>query len=168
MQTKFRVIVQVAMMIALSVVLARFVSINTLYLRVSFGFVPVVICAILYGPMWAAATAGIADIIGTILFPVGPYFPGFTVTAMLTGIIFGLFLYKREEKSILCLTGAVLTNAVVVSLLANTVNLTILTGTPFLTLLPTRLFQNALMIPIMLVSCGVCLAIVKSIKRRYA
>ncbi len=167
MQPKLRMFVQVSMLIALSVVLARFLSINTIYVRIGFGFVPVVVCAIMYGPAWAAVTAGIADFIGAVLFPTGAYFPGFTLTAMLTGIIFGLFLYKREEKNVPALLGAVLVNGVVVSLLANTVNISILTGTSFMVLLPTRLLQNALMIPIMFVSCGLCLAVVKTLKRHY-
>jgi ECF transporter S component (folate family) len=30
-----------------------------------------------------------------LIFPMGPYFPGFTLTAFLTGLTFGLVLYKK-------------------------------------------------------------------------
>ncbi|MEE1007413.1 MAG: hypothetical protein U0L66_09535 [Acutalibacteraceae bacterium] len=30
------------------------------------------------------AVSGIADILGTLIFPTGPYYPGFTLTAVIT------------------------------------------------------------------------------------
>ncbi len=41
----------------------------------------------------------LADLIGATLFPAGPFFAGFTLSAFLTGLIYGLILYKREKKT---------------------------------------------------------------------
>ena len=53
-----------AFMIALSVVLSKLVSINISFLRIGFGFLPIAILAILYGPVVAAVGYGLADLIG--------------------------------------------------------------------------------------------------------
>ena len=73
------------------VVLSRFLSISTESLKIGFAFVPLVCCAMLYGPVWGAVAGGLADFIGAVLFPIGPYFPGFTLTNALIGLVFGLF-----------------------------------------------------------------------------
>ena len=85
-----------AMLVALNVVLTRYFSISTQFLRIGFGFLPVAVFSILYGPVPSGIAAALADVIGYFLNPTGPYFPGFTLSAFLLGLIFGLFLYKRE------------------------------------------------------------------------
>lgn len=84
------------MLLAMEVVLSRFLSIQTSITRIGFGFVPLVIAGILYGPVASTILAGLADILGALLFPTGAFFPGLTVTAVLVGLVYGLFLYKRE------------------------------------------------------------------------
>ena len=86
-----------AVLIAMEIVLNRFLSINTPGLKIGFSFVPIVMAAILFGPVAAGVIYGMADLIGAILFPIGPYFPGFTVCAVLMGMVYGLFLYKKER-----------------------------------------------------------------------
>ena len=78
-----------AFMTALSVVLSKLVSVNISFLRIGFGFLPIAVLAIMYGPVVAAIGYGLADLIGAFLFPTGTFFPGFTVSAVLTGLIFG-------------------------------------------------------------------------------
>lgn len=87
-----------ALLIALEIVLSRFCSINTSGWKIGFSFVPVVVAAVMYGPTVAAIVYALSDFLGAILFPIGPYFPGFTVSAALMGFVYGLFLYRREEK----------------------------------------------------------------------
>lgn len=139
--------VQVALFIAVEIVLSRFCSIATPVVKIGFGFVPIAICGMLYGPLWAGVAGGLADLVGAVLFPIGAYFPGFTVSATLTGIVFGLFLHK-EKASWPRLALAVGVNGLGISLCLSTYWLTILTGSPFIGLLPTRIVQNLIMIPI--------------------
>ena len=121
-------------MIALVVVLSKLVSINISFLRIGFGFLPIAILAILYGPVWAAVGYAIADVIGGFLFPTGPFFPGFTLSAFLTGLIFGLVLYKKEITLLRALAASALV-ALLVNLLLNTYWLTFILGKGFNVLL---------------------------------
>lgn len=147
MKIQLKLIVHVAILIALEIVLSRFLSISTSIVKIGFSFVPIAICAMMYGPVWAGITGVMADFIGASLFPIGAYFPGFTLSAALTGIVFGLFLYKRKGNWAQ-LAGAVAINCIFISLLLSTYWLTILWGDSFLVLLPTRIVQNLIMIPI--------------------
>ena len=108
-----------ALLIALDVVFSRVLAINTPLMKIGLGFAAVAVAAMLYGPAWAALTAALGDLIGALLFPTGAYFPGFTATAALTGLIFGLFLYRREKSWLLAFLAA-LCNCLLVTLLLNT------------------------------------------------
>lgn len=108
-----------ALLIALDVVFTRVLAINTPLMKIGLGFTAVAVSAMLYGPLWAALTAGLGDLIGALMFPTGAYFPGFTLTAALTGFIFGLFLYRREGKWLRAFLAA-LTNSFFVTLALNT------------------------------------------------
>ena len=137
-----------AFMIALSVVLSKLVSINISFLRIGFGFLPIAVLAILYGPIVAAVGYGLADIIGAFLFPTGTFFPGFTLSAVLTGLIFGFVLYKKEVT----ITRALIASALVclgVNLLLNTFWLTFIIGKGFKVLLASRALKEIVAIPVM-------------------
>ena len=132
-----------AMMTALAVVLNRFCSIHTAGWTIGFAFVPVAMTAILYGPAAAAVVGGLADLVGALLFPFGPYFPGFTATAALMGAVYGLFL-RRDQRigSILLAVGV---HEFALSLLLNTLWISVLYSSPFLPLLVSRLPQVAVL-----------------------
>ncbi len=144
-------LVVLAMMTAMEIVLNRFGSINTPYLKIGFSFLPVVVAAMLYGPIGGACVGALGDFLGAILFPNGPFFPGFTVTALLTGLVFGLFLHRKQTP--LRIACSVAINQLILSLLLNTYWLYILwmntdKASPYLTILTTRILQCALLIPI--------------------
>lgn len=134
-------------MIALQVIISRFLSIQTELLKIGFGFLPMAIVAMLYGPVYSGIAWGLSDFIGAILFPFGPYFFGFTFSAILNGVIFGLFLYKNHTK-IWRIVAAILISSVVVSLGLDTIWLMTLYGTPFEAVIIQRLIKCAIMIPI--------------------
>lgn len=138
---------RVAVLISLEIILTRFLSINTPTLRIGFGFIPIAMCGILYGPIWAGAAAGIADILGTFLSPYGIY-PPITLTAILTGLSFGFFLQRKNSKNVnffpyvlLC----TLINTIGLSLFLQTYWLCLLQKAPYYTLLVSRLPQCAVL-----------------------
>lgn len=90
--SKTQKIAYAGFLIAATVVLARFLSFRSDLVRISFEFFPIAVAAVLMGPVWGGVVGAAADVIGAILFPHGPFFPGFTVSAFLTGIIYGLML----------------------------------------------------------------------------
>ncbi len=142
------VMVVTAFMIALSVVLSKVVSINISFLRIGFGFLPIAILAILYGPYVAAVGYALADLIGAWLLPTGTFFPGFTLSAILTGLIFGFVLYGKEVT----FPRALLASALVclgVNLLLNTFWLTFIIGKGFTALLASRAVKEIVAIPVM-------------------
>ncbi|MEG2199856.1 MAG: folate family ECF transporter S component, partial [Anaerovorax sp.] len=86
----------IAFLMALEIILTRFLSLFMPFLRLGLGFLPVAITGILYGPLWAGASYAIGDILGMLIYPTGPYFPGFTLTTFLTGVTYGLILHKKQ------------------------------------------------------------------------
>ena len=82
----------IAMLTALLVVLALYCTIKTQALKITLDFIPVMIAAKLYGAKGAGLVAGMGDIIGYICHPTGAWFPPITLTAVITGVVFGLML----------------------------------------------------------------------------
>lgn len=143
-RTDIRKIVVLGLLIAIQVILSRFLSINAWNVKIGLGFVPIVIAAILYGPILAGITYALSDILGAILFPIGPYFPGFTVTALMSGILFGLLLHKTQSFGRILST--VLINQLVLGLVVNTFWISLLNGVPFSGLVVTRIVQCIIML----------------------
>ena len=139
-----------AFMIALEIVLSKLVSVNISFLRIGFGFLPIAILAIMYGALWSGIAYAIGDVIGGFLFPTGAFFPGFTVTALLTGVIFGLVLYKKKVTFKRALVASALV-CVLCNLLLNTYWLTFIIGKGFMVLLASRAIKELIAIPVMAV-----------------
>lgn len=136
-------------LLAMEIILSRFLSFSVWNMKIGFAFVPIVIAAILLGPIKAAIVNALADLMGAILFPIGAYFPGFTFTAALTGFVFGVFLHKKQTLP--RILSAVGINQLILSLLLNTLWISILYNTKYLPILITRLTQVALLIPVQIV-----------------
>lgn len=141
-------LVVTAFMVALEVVLSKLVSINIPLLRIGFGFLPIAVLAIMYGPICAGIAYAIGDLIGAFLFPTGAFFPGFTVTALLTGVIFGLVLHNKKVTFIRALVASALV-CVLCNLLLNTFWLTFIIGKGFTVLLASRSVKELISIPVM-------------------
>jgi len=89
----------IGMFIAMQIVLTKVLSIETPYLRIDFAFIPIALCAMLYGPVKGGISAAVGDVIGVMLFPQFPFFPGFTLSAFLAGALYGLFLYRKPKSA---------------------------------------------------------------------
>lgn len=143
-------LVNISFFIALYVILERFLSINMWNMRIGFAFCALAMAGMLYGPLTAGIVGALGDILGMLLFPTGPYFPGFTLTAFLTGAVYGIFLHDRiTSKKILA---AVAINQLVLSLFVQTLWISITYGAPYIGLLPTRITQCLVLIPIQLIT----------------
>lgn len=145
-------LVTLGMLVAIEIVLSRFCSISAWNIKIGFSFVPVAVAAVLYGAAPAAAVAALGDFVGAILFPIGAYFPGFTLTAALTGVVLGLFLHKGQNLG--RIAGAVAVNQLVLSLLLNTLWISVLYGSPYAPLFVTRIVQTIVMIPVQFIMIG--------------
>lgn len=144
--SKTKMVVTLGMLVAMEVVLSRFCSINAWNIKIGFGFIPVAAAAILYGAVAGAAVAALGDLVGALLVPIGAYFPGFTLTAALTGMVLGLFLHKKQtEPRIL---GAVAVNQLVLSQFLNTLWISILYNSPYWPIFVTRIVQTLILAPV--------------------
>lgn len=148
--TRLSRMVTAALLVALSIVASRLLSINTPIIRIGFGWLPILLAGLLYGPGWGFIVGAIADFIGANLFPFGPYFPGFTLSAGLSGAIVPVLLGRdRWRSSYWKLLGAIAISEVVTSVILNTYWLMIITGKTAFALLPLRGLNAAVMIPVM-------------------
>jgi len=116
-------------------------------IRITFGYLAVAVNAVLLGPFPAMAGAMVADLLGCIIRPMGPFFPGFTLSAGLGGLIYGLAFYRRNVN-IWRVLAAKLMIDVCINVVLNTLWLKILYGNAFFVLLPSRLIKNLIQYPI--------------------
>ncbi|NTV78112.1 MAG: folate family ECF transporter S component [Clostridiales bacterium] len=145
--SNLRCITLLAMLGAISMVLGYFTIMPVPSVKITFTFLPGGIVYYLFGPVVGAIFAGAMDILNYIVRPTGPFFFGFTLSAVLTGLIYGSFLYKRpySVKRILITN---LIHMVLIDLLLNTFWLSLLYGDAFLVLLPMRLLKEIIMLPV--------------------
>ena len=134
-----------ALLTAMQIILARYLAIPvTESMRFTTSFIPVVIAARRFGIVGGMAVYGVGDFLGAIIFPAGgAFFPGFTVTAVVSGLIYGLFLSKKG--SIVRIVLSVLTSQIVCTLLMNSYWLSMLYGSEFSAIFVSRIPQALIM-----------------------
>ena len=157
-----RTITTVGLLLAIQMVLSSYGVIEvTDSLKISLAHLALAPTAILFGPVAAGLQGALSDILGFILKPTGPYFPGFTLTACLLGVIYGIALYKTK-----CTVWHIIAARVAVCLLLNitlnTVFLTMLYGPSRLATLPLRVIKNLIQLPI---DCLLLSAMCKAVNR---
>lgn len=99
-------LVKAGLLAAISIVLTRVFSFiiplaGMPALRIGFGTIPLMISGILFGPIIGGLTGLVADLLGYAINPMGgAFFPGFTLSAALNGILTGLLFhtFKIHKK----------------------------------------------------------------------
>ena len=142
-----RTIAMTAMLLAVAVVLGFYTLQLTDYIKIGFVYIANELTGMMFGPVVGALMGGLADVVKYIVNPTGPFFPGFTISGVLGGLIYGCVLYKRP----LSLKRIILANVLVmvlVNILVNTYWLTLLYGSAYMALLPVRILKQVIMLPI--------------------
>ena len=86
-----RNLILMAALIAMQIILARFLSIQASeILRISFESIPVILAGMWLGPLSGAIVALVADVLGTVLSGYGIWFPPIALGPVLVGVISGL------------------------------------------------------------------------------
>ncbi|MDF2987177.1 MAG: hypothetical protein K0R50_2687 [Eubacterium sp.] len=147
MHNKIRNILLLGLFIAMEVILTRFLSVESPIVRISFEFIPIAISAVLFGPVMAGTGAAIADVLGMMIFPKGAFFPGFTLSAFVSGFLYGIFLYKKKI-TFMRIFAAVLAVIITCSLVLNTIWLLYLTQNGAYAILTARLLKCAVFLPV--------------------
>lgn len=116
-------------------------------IKIGFSFLAKDFGAYMLGPVVGGIINGLVDLITFVIKPTGPFFPGFTFNAILTGIIMGSILYNRPVKLSRVLAARIV-NSVVVNLFFNTLWIAMLYGNSFFVMLPARALKQVIMLPI--------------------
>lgn len=140
------------MLLAVRILLSVFVSVPiNESLRIGTTFIATAVLGMLYGPVAAAIVSGAGDIIQYILKPTGAYFPGWTISAALAGMIYGIFLYKNDFKKPINFISKIIIMEIIINVLINsflgTYWLKISIGIPWITFWP-RFIKNIALLPI--------------------
>jgi ECF transporter S component (folate family) len=103
----------------------------------------------LFGPAVAGVVGGITDIGGYLVKPTGPFFPGFTFSSIVGGIIFGLMLHNKKITFARVLATQVV-YTIVVGIILNSYWLDVLYfQNGYFATIMARLPKELIMIPIM-------------------
>lgn len=132
------------------------------FLRIGFSSIPNQIIAYLFGPWIGACFGGAMDIIKWFINPTGDFFPGYTVTAIVAGIIYGIFLYKRPVK-LWRVIAAETCVKVFCNLGLNTIWVMMTTGNAFKAIMIPRIAANAGKLPADVIILMILLPVVNKV-----
>lgn len=120
------------------------------YLEIQFDFIPAMIGGLMFGPFTAIVTGFVSDNVGFLLNPGASYNPCYTLSAILSGLIYALFMYRQRITLMRIFVSKLCVNLFVnaflgtywIYLFYNT------KGKGYLVLLSTRIIKNLIALPI--------------------
>ena len=120
-------------------------------LTITFGFVVNALGSMIYGPVMAAVTSAISDVLGAIIFPSGAYFFPFTLVEMMGGVLFALFYYRAKITTARVVWGRFAVTAIC-NLILNPITLyyyyTLLMGKSYAIFSLPRIIKNLALFPV--------------------
>ena len=90
-----RLLTTSSILIALGVVLSLFRIPLSTVTEITLTGLPIAAGGYLFGPWIGMLIGALIDVCGFFVAPKGPFFPGFTVSTALIGMMYGLFLYTK-------------------------------------------------------------------------
>lgn len=144
-----RVLALAGMVAALAIILESFpIYLLGQSLKIYFSFIVVSLGCACYGPLVGMGVGAVIDTLGFLLSSYGePYFPGYLITAMLSGLIYGVMLYRRRPTIWRLIAVRLLINYGN-NVLLGSVWKSVLYGKGYLYYLSTGLVKNTVMIPL--------------------
>ena len=142
-----RNITTAAMFAAVSVIMGYFTVPIGDFIKIGFSTQVNQIVYYLFGPVFGGFFGGLLDILKYIIKPTGAFFPGFTLGAMLAGVLYGCFFYKKKI-TLLRVFAAEFTVSLICNVILGTLWLSMMYGKGFAVLLPLRAYKNLIMWPI--------------------
>lgn len=155
--SKIKEIALSAILLAILIIFSRFISIKTEILVISLSFIPIMMSAIWLGYKYSMLIALLGDLIGAVLFPFGPYFPGFTLSAAISGTIYGIFLYNKgnpleNKKLIIRLICSSILVLFGVNIFITSFWIHILYGRAYVVVMASRIVTQVVMLPIQVIT----------------
>ena len=144
---KVRTITTASMFAAIGVILGAYTIQVGNYLKIGFSGIANQFVYYLFGPVVGCFYGGALDILKYLVKPTGAFFPGWTLSAMAAGVIYGCFFYKKP-LSLVRVFVAELTVSIICNMLLGTLWLQIMYGKAFFAILPARVIKNLAMWPV--------------------
>lgn len=117
--TRMRSLAVAALLCALAIVIEKFnIPLGSKDLQLSMSFLVISLCSMLTGPVLAIPCGLVVDLIGIIGSPYAPHF-GYTLTAVLTALVYALFLYRAKPSFLRVLLAKGLVNVFINTLLGS-------------------------------------------------
>lgn len=83
--------------IAVSMIIEMY-SIDLQFVKINFAFVAIAVIGMLFGPVVGMISGFACDIVGFFAHPSGGFLPAYVLAAGLQGLIYGFFLYYKNDK----------------------------------------------------------------------
>ena len=151
-QTRTKKLVMCALLLAMCGVVSLVEIMPVQEMKITFTFLFIGLCGYLYGPATGMAFGAGADIVGYIINPAGGMlFPGFTLTALISGMIYGVIMHRKATGAKMPLwrvIAAKSADTLICNIILNTFCCSLLYGDTFIALLPMRIAKNLIMLPI--------------------
>ena len=144
---KLKTLVITALLIAIGIILGQFSVQITETMKIGVSFIATQMTANLFGPVVGGIMGGVTDILKFIIKPTGPFLIGYTISAILGPVIYGVMLYKKP----IALWRILLSKAIVaifINLLLGTFWSYHYFGAAFWATIPTKLVQQVIQVPI--------------------
>ncbi len=144
--TKTKQLVLLALLMAIQVVISFFYIPVFDNIRIYFTYFVTMLVAIIFKPTTALIYAVIEDLVAFFIYPTGPFFIGYTLTAALSMLIYILFLNKKV--SLLRIFLAKLLVNLLINVLLGSLWSMILYSKAYLFYLGASLVKNTFLLPL--------------------
>ena len=144
---KLKTLVITALLIAIGIILGQFSIQLTETTKIGISFIATQMTANLFGPVVGGIMGGVADILKFIIKPTGPFLVGYTISAILGPMIYGVMLYKKPISFWRILLSKVVV-AILINLLLGTFWSYHYFGAAFWAAIPAKLIQQVIQVPV--------------------
>ena len=144
---KLNTSVMTALLIAVGIILGQFSIQLTETTKIGISFIATQMTANLFGPVVGGIMGGVADILKFIIKPTGPFLIGYTISAILGPMIYGIMLYKKPISFWRIFLSKTVV-AIFINLLLGTFWSYHYFGAAFWAAIPAKLLQQVIQVPI--------------------
>ena len=144
---KLKTLVITALLIAIGIILGQFSIQLTETTKIGISFIATQMTANLFGPVVGGIMGGVADVLKFIIKPTGPFLIGYTISAILGPMIYGVLLYKKPISFWRILLSKTVV-AILINLLLGTFWSYHYFGAAFWAAIPAKLIQQVIQVPV--------------------
>ncbi len=144
---ELRTLVMTAMLIAVGIILGQFSIQVTETTKIGISFIATQLTAMLYGPVVGGIMGGVADVLKFIIKPTGAFMIGYTISPILSSMIYGVMLYKKPIRLWRILAAKTVV-AILINVLLGSFWNYLYMGKAFWAMLPAKALQQVIQVPL--------------------